>query len=63
MEIISITIQEQDGELRIGFTASGGVTPGLGEQACRFVGERFRQAAIEAEVQRRPGSAARRGTT
>lgn len=53
MEIITITI-EQDGEQRrIGMNHSSAVTAEMGMQACEFIANVFREQAIEAEVERR----------
>ena len=53
MQIITITIEQDEDTTRVGFNASDGVTPQMGESACRFVAARFQEVAIEAEIERR----------
>jgi hypothetical protein len=53
MQIITITLDEKDGQIGVSSICSDGVTPEIGESACRFIADQFRQAAIEAEVERR----------
>ena len=58
MQIITITVEERDDQTRrVGYNVSDGLTPEDAEAACRFVAEQFRQAAMEAEVQRRVAAA------
>ena len=53
MEIITITIEQDDDKQRIGMNYSSGVTPKMGATACEFITNIFREQAIEAEVERR----------
>lgn len=58
MEIITITIDERDGEQLVGMYHSSAVTPAVGVQACELVLRVFRERVIEAEVERRLGERA-----
>ena len=53
MEIITITIEQDGDNKRIGMNHSSAVTPDIGIAACEFIAGIFREQAIEAEVERR----------
>lgn len=53
MEIITITIEQDGDQQRVGMNHSSAVTPQAGAAACEFIANVFREQAIEDEVERR----------
>lgn len=53
MEIITITVDQNEDTQKIGMYHSGAITPEMGVHACELVAGAFRDMLIEAEVARR----------
>jgi hypothetical protein len=54
VEIITITVQAQeDGQIAVAAIKSNGLELQMAVSACELAARQFRQAAIEAEVERR----------
>ena len=53
MKIITIVIGDDNGKATLQSILSDGIDPALAAEACERVADSYREAAIEAEVQRR----------